>query len=225
MKRRMNGERGSAATAAVIVLLLIVGAIVLWHGRSVEVVDLRETGEKAAVDLEKAAETLRNESSDALTTTKVKTALALSKSVSAFDIDVDSQNGLVALSGRVPSHEVRDAAMRIAGDVSGVKETVDRLEIVPGESPAFDVDDVSDRLGELELKTKVYEALLREPDADASRVRVTVIGDTVTLEGSVPRLEDVERLGHATESVKGVEALTNRLVVAEEVTRVVEPKR
>lgn len=225
MRRRVNRERGFVASALVILLLLLIGAIVLWQGRFVKLGDVRETGEKTVVDLEKAAETLREESSDALTTTKVKTALALSKSVSAFDIDVDSDNGVVALRGRVPSDEVRAAAVRIAGDVSGVTQVVDHLTVVLGVSRAFDADEAAERLAELELKLEVYEALLREPDTDASRIRVTVAGDTVTLEGSVPRPRDIERICRATESVQGVETVDNRLVVAEEVTRAIQPKR
>jgi hyperosmotically inducible protein len=88
-----------------------------------------EAGKTVAEDLEQAAQTVRDTSEDAILTAKVKTALVLSKSVSAFDIDVDSDNGAVTLSGAVSSDEARAAVVDIARDTAGVLKVVDRIQV------------------------------------------------------------------------------------------------
>ena len=57
---------------------------------------------------------------DAALTTKVKTALALSKRVESKSINVDSLGDVVTLRGEVPSAEASQAAESITRDVQGV---------------------------------------------------------------------------------------------------------
>jgi hyperosmotically inducible periplasmic protein len=49
--------------------------------------------------------------------------------VRARDIDVDTSNGLVTLSGVVRSAAERDRALRLARETEGVTEVQDRLRI------------------------------------------------------------------------------------------------
>jgi hypothetical protein len=67
-------------------------------------------------------------SEDAATTARVKAALGLSKSVSALEIDVDSDEGVVTLSGEVRTRAQRDRAEELARDVQGVAEVVNLIE-------------------------------------------------------------------------------------------------
>ena len=53
---------------------------------------------------------IKESSEDTATSTKVKTALMLSKHVSPFDIDVSTKQGAVSLTGQVPSEEVKAMA-------------------------------------------------------------------------------------------------------------------
>src|SRR5690349_3498330 len=57
---------------------------------------------------------------DSLITTKVKSAFVADKDVSAMDISVSTNNGVVSLSGKGSAEEARKAA-QIASNVSGVK--------------------------------------------------------------------------------------------------------
>ena|SRR5438105_5169644 len=72
--------------------------------------------------LQGAAYAAKETSHDAALTTKVKTALALSKRIPSGQITVDSEGDIVTLRGEVPSEEVRNLAESIARDVSGVRE-------------------------------------------------------------------------------------------------------
>lgn len=60
--------------------------------------------------------------SDTWITTKVKTALLADTDVAGLNIDVDTVNGVVTLSGRVDQQSQIEHATRIARDVKGVTE-------------------------------------------------------------------------------------------------------
>lgn len=66
---------------------------------------------------------------DATTTARVKYALLTHDGTDALDIDVDTINGVVVLSGRVASGEERDLAGRIAANADGVAEVENELEV------------------------------------------------------------------------------------------------
>lgn len=66
---------------------------------------------------------------DATTTARVKYALLTHEGTDAGDINVDTVNGVVFLTGRTNSGEERDLAGRVAGNVEGVAEVENRLEV------------------------------------------------------------------------------------------------
>lgn len=59
--------------------------------------------------------------SDGWITTKVKSSLAMTKNVDAFDINVDTKDGAVSLSGTVSSSAERALAEQVARNIRGVK--------------------------------------------------------------------------------------------------------
>src|SRR5512143_1309784 len=59
-------------------------------------------------------------SGDPATSRKVKTALGLSKRLAGFDINVNTSDGVVTLSGQVPSEDTKSLAGEIARDTAGV---------------------------------------------------------------------------------------------------------
>lgn len=70
---------------------------------------------------------------DATITSKVKTAFATDKTVSAMEVSVDTNNGNVRLSGFVDSEAEKRRAEEIARSVSGVR-TVTNALVVQSES-------------------------------------------------------------------------------------------
>ncbi|MGA9575368.1 MAG: BON domain-containing protein [Lysobacterales bacterium] len=66
---------------------------------------------------------------DATLTAQIKTKLLLNSNTSGLAINVDSNNGEVTLSGIVKSEEEEDLAVKIAGNVEGVKTVNDRLTV------------------------------------------------------------------------------------------------
>ncbi len=66
---------------------------------------------------------------DALLTAKVKTALLGSRDTKAHQINVDTQHGVVQLSGFVDSPEARASATTVAKSVKGVQSVDNQLSI------------------------------------------------------------------------------------------------
>jgi hypothetical protein len=89
---------------------------------------------------------------DAGITADVKTSLASDESVSAFDVDVDTREGVVTLTGTVPSMMAKDRAVEIARTSDGVRDVIDNLrvgEAAPTTGVGADFDtDLGDRVGE-----------------------------------------------------------------------------
>ena len=68
---------------------------------------------------------------DTWITTKVKSQYVGEDVLKGSDIDVDTKNNVVTLSGTVPTEVSRAAALRMARETKGVKRVVDNLRIGP----------------------------------------------------------------------------------------------
>jgi hypothetical protein len=66
---------------------------------------------------------------DAAITAKVKTALLAEKGVSGTDINVDTAQGTVTLSGRVSEASQIERAGQVAKEVEGVKTVLNKLTV------------------------------------------------------------------------------------------------
>lgn len=81
-------------------------------------------------DLVVGDKTLGEELDDAAITAAVKTKLAADPEVSATNIDVDTEKGVVTLSGKVKSERARTEAEQLARDTEGVVDVRNLVEIV-----------------------------------------------------------------------------------------------
>jgi hypothetical protein len=62
-------------------------------------------------------------------TAKIKSKMALDDGIRARTIDVDTEDGVVTLTGTVESEAERARAVRLAEETDGVRSVVDRLRI------------------------------------------------------------------------------------------------
>lgn len=80
---------------------------------------------------------------DAGITTKVKSKLAADDTVKAYQIDVDTKDKVVTLSGSVDSQAAKDQAVALARGTEGVADVVDNITVaggaaaMPGDAPAY----------------------------------------------------------------------------------------
>ncbi len=80
-------------------------------------------GEKVAVGANQAEHALEN----GALTAKIKAKMALDDSVKALDINVDTADGVVTLTGTVHSEAERTRAVQLARETAGVTSVTDRL--------------------------------------------------------------------------------------------------
>ena len=66
---------------------------------------------------------------DAAITTSINSKLVGAKGVSTFDINVDTYNGVVTLSGNVPSKKIKYKVIKLSKKVDGVKKVISKLKI------------------------------------------------------------------------------------------------
>ena len=66
---------------------------------------------------------------DAAITAAVKAKFAADPEVSAIDIDVDTNEGVVTLSGRVETADQSREAAKLAADTDGVRRVINNLSV------------------------------------------------------------------------------------------------
>ena len=88
-----------------------------------------EVKERAAAGVHTAVNRTEEAVASAAVTSKIKAKMALDDLVKAADIDVDTDGGVVTLTGDVGSAAERQRARRIAAETGGVTKVVDRLRV------------------------------------------------------------------------------------------------
>lgn len=89
-----------------------------------------DTASKAADSASNAASDAGDTVDDAWITSKVKTQLLADTAVKGTQINVDTEDNVVTLTGTADTQDAKDAAVRIASDTKGVRNVVaDQLRV------------------------------------------------------------------------------------------------
>jgi sporulation protein YlmC with PRC-barrel domain len=123
-----SARRSLSLTASVLLICLALGLV--WMTYLVSTRGLDQTTTDIKTSLQSAAYAAKETSQAAALTTKVKTALSLSKRIPSDDINVDSEGDVVTLRGEVASADLRQMAESIARDVPGVSEVRNHLFVI-----------------------------------------------------------------------------------------------
>ena len=91
--------------------------------------DIEADAEELGDEVETAANDAGEAVNDAWITTKVKSALLWNSNVPGSRIDVDAEDGVVTLEGKVDSEAQEELAVRIADDIKGVREVRSKLQV------------------------------------------------------------------------------------------------
>ena len=185
--------------SVIVVLLLAVGVWYYVQGKNGSV--------KAAWS------SIKESSEDTATTTKVRTALMLSKHVSPFDIDVNTKQGAVKLTGQVPTEEVKAMAGVIAQDTSGVKELHNNLVVDPGAKPNPEAGRLTDRVADLEIKMIIEDSFHKNPELKDKSIELVVRERKATLSGVVDTESQKTLAQQIAWGTQGVMAVANNLSV------------
>jgi osmotically-inducible protein OsmY len=131
--------------------------------------------------------------------------LAWDTRVDAARIGVTVTNGVVTLTGTVPSYAERLAAQEAAHRVAGVLDVANDLEVVP--SGALTRTDTA-------IAQAVRHALEWDALVPDERIQSTVADGWVTLEGTVDYWHQRVDAERAVRNLAGVRGVTNRIVVS-----------
>ncbi len=145
---------------------------------------------------------------DATLTAKVKTALIADPIAKAYEIDVDTKNGVVQLNGFVDSAKAREAAEHAAKTVADVRQIDNNLEVRTGERSTKVVAD------DAVITTKVKTALAADDPGLAMDVNVDTNNGEVLLSGFVDNDADRARAEKAATAIDGVRKVYNELMVS-----------
>jgi hyperosmotically inducible protein len=167
---------------------------------------------------------------DGWVTMKIHSAFVGEDALDGSSIDVDTNKGVVTLSGTVVSEAGRARAVAIAKGTDGAKNVVDKLRIGPAER---ELDDMARDAGKATsaaakdaakdtktatrttgrkitdgwVKSKIYAQFLTESALDDSDIDIDVANGAVTLNGTVKTAAGKARavaIAKATDRVKSV---------------------
>jgi hyperosmotically inducible periplasmic protein len=202
LKSSRNGERGSGGTILVLALLVLVVVAVYF-------ISTRNSS------IRNAFSSIKESTQDAATTSRVRTALLLSKHVSPFDIQVATIQGEVTLEGQVPSEQVKSVAGAIAQDTSSVKQVHNNLGVNPAIERNPDREHLAERVADLEIQTLVTDAFSKNADLAEKHIATQVKNRTVALNGTVQTTNQKYAAEQIAWQVPGVQGLTDNLSVAD----------
>ena len=130
--------------------------------------------------------------SDPGVTTAVKSKLAADDTVSALEIDVDTADGVVTLTGYVPTQTAKDRAVQLARETDGVVRVEDRLTLDPYATVDSRIDDTTDSAAEATSGTvdSASDKAGDAADAVGDAARATGDAASAAARDAAPVLED-----------------------------------
>lgn len=143
---------------------------------------------------------------DGVVTAKTKLALIADDNAPAFDIDVDTVNGVVTLSGKVNTAQAKSAAERVAKGIDGAKSVNNQLQVVPNARE----DVVADK--DENIKDNIDNMLDNQTGIKDLDLSAEVNAGVVTLQGEVDRYGELLRAADAVRDVKGVKRVVTTSV-------------
>ncbi|GGA81555.1 hypothetical protein GCM10011521_19880 [Arenimonas soli] len=214
---------------------LIASAIALAFGATAVSAE-HHTGEDHADKVKtendmKPERTAAQATTDAAITASVKTRLLADERTEGFDINVDTYNGVVTLTGGSDSMADKMAASEVVAEVEDVVSVDNRLVIAAEGSEARQdantatasgevreaMDEAGDSIDDAWITSKVKTQLLADEHVKGTDINVDTQANVVTLTGTAPSLAARTKAIEIAQGTKGV-----RSVVATNLTVAVE---
>ena len=190
--------------------------------------------QKFAALIGAAALTVACAQTDAGVTTNIKSKMAADDAVKAYQIDVDTSNGVVTLSGDVDSSLAKERAVQIARATDGVRDVVDNITVTdtaptggllddrddadndrePDNAAERGVDRTTAAVGDAAITSAVKAKFLADTAVSGLKIDVDTSNGVVTLTGNVSSKAEAERAVTMARSTEGVSRVINNLRVA-----------
>lgn len=190
--------------------------------------------QKFAALIGAAALTVACAQTDAGVTTNIKSKMAADDAVKAYQIDVDTSNGVVTLSGDVDSSLAKERAVQIARATDGVRDVVDNITVTATAPTGGLLDDRDDAdndrepdnaaergigrttaaAGDAAITSAVKAKFLADTTVSGLKIDVDTSNGVVTLTGNVSSKAEAERAVMMARNTEGVTRVVNNLRVA-----------
>lgn len=142
---------------------------------------------------------------DAAITSKIRTSLANDPTLHLFRINVDTHQGLVTLSGVLPTEERKRRAGELAAGVIGVRGVENLLEVGGARS--------TDRFEDAVITSKITSKLIQNPLTHALPIDVEAKKGKVVLTGRVQSENEKREAEQIARNTVGVISVENQLEV------------
>ena len=148
---------------------------------------------------------------DALTETRVRTALLDKLGGDAMSVHVRAMGSKVVLGGEVQKKSTAELAKEVALSVEGVKDVDDEVKVVASKSGG-PFTKMKKELKDAGVESLVKNRILANTGRNGFRVEIEAVDGVVSLRGSVPpeSLDAVIRTAQETKGVKRVVNLLNQ---------------
>ena len=201
------------------------------------------TGQTATQDAKDKTQAAGSDLTDAAITAAVKTKFLADTKVSGLNINVDTTNHVVTLTGPVHSAAEKAEALRLARTTKGVNRVVSKLTMEPMKTAAHDMkadakdkahdmkSDTKDKAHDMKADTKDKSAAAMDATTDAAittAVKTKLLADTavgglkidvdtsnhvVTLTGAVHSAAEKAEALRLARTTKGVKSVVSKLTV------------
>jgi osmotically-inducible protein OsmY len=150
------------------------------------------------------------DNSDAWITMKVKTALTFHKHVSASDTEVNTQNGVVTLSGQTNTEAMKQLTGEYAKDVEGVTEVRNELTV---RKSAKVHPTLGEKVDDASITAQIKTTLLFRKSTHALATKVSTKDGVVSLRGEARNVAEKDLVTKLAEDINGVKQVHNRMTV------------
>lgn len=133
---------------------------------------------------------------------KISDEMLLDPGVVSTRLDIQTEDGIVTLSGQVNNILAKERATRIAETVKGVRAVVNQIEVKP--SP-LRTDDA--------IRKDIKTALRTDPATEAQEIDVSVDEGVVKLTGKVESYQELDLAKKVAQGVRGVVDLEDEIHV------------
>lgn len=132
--------------------------------------------------------------------------LAITRGIDGERLSVETNEGIVTISGVTDNLLTKDRATSVASTIKGVRSVVN------------DIDVVSDRL-DAAIAEDLADALLSDPATDTWEIESSIDDGVVTLTGTVDSWQEKELVAKVAKGVEGVIGINNNVDIDYETTR------
>ncbi len=151
--------------------------------------------------LEISSNTEENFPVDSEVLSNVRTAIKINSETSQIDLHVSVQDNIVTVSGAVDSFEKAKLVESIISNLSGVKDVINLLTVVP-------THDVSDEI----IANAIVESFKQNSDIDEAKLDVVVENGKVVLKGRVLSAKTALQAYDCASRVIGVKDINNEII-------------